>query len=92
MFQRDGLTPQMIVDGSKEQVGGDFARKCKEAGCYLKQTEPCSPCHNSAEGGIKELKRGVGHKMLKARPPKRLWDGFVKLELYLRSHAAQNIY
>ena len=36
MFQIDGVTPRMIFDGSKEQVGGDFARKCKEAGCCLK--------------------------------------------------------
>ena len=32
MFQRDGVPPQMIVDGSKEQVEGDFARKCKKYG------------------------------------------------------------
>ena len=38
MFQRDGVLPQIIFDGSKEKVGGDFARKCKEDGCYLKQT------------------------------------------------------
>ena len=33
MFQRDGVPPRMIVDGSKEQVEGDFARECKEYGC-----------------------------------------------------------
>ena len=29
MFQRDWVPPLMIVDGSKEQVKGDFERKCK---------------------------------------------------------------
>ena len=53
MFQRDGVPPRMIVDGFKEQVVGDFARRFKECGCYLKQTEPYSPWQNSAEGGIK---------------------------------------
>ena len=62
----------MIVDGSKEQMGGDFARKCKESGCYLKQTKPYYAWQNAAEGVINELKRGSGRKMLEARSPKRL--------------------
>ena len=56
---------------------GDFAHNCKEAGCYLKQTEPYSPWQKSVEGGIKELNRDSGHKMLKARSPKILWDDCV---------------
>ena len=32
LFQRYGVLPRMIVDGSKGQVEHDFARKCKEAG------------------------------------------------------------
>ena len=72
MFHRDGVPPWIIVDGSKDQLEGDFARKCKEYGCYLKQTEPYSPCQNAAEGGIKELKRDSGFKMLKTISPKRL--------------------
>ena len=31
----------------------------------LKKTESYSPWHNSAEGGIKDLKIGAGRKMLK---------------------------
>ena len=45
-----------------------------------------------AEGGIKELKRGAGRKMLKARSPKILWGYCVELELYVSSHPAHNIY
>ena len=32
-FQRDGMPLACIVDRSKEQVEGDFRRKCKEASC-----------------------------------------------------------
>ena len=43
MFHRDDVPPSMAVDVLKEQVEGDFSRKCKEDGCYLKQTDPYSP-------------------------------------------------
>ena len=82
----------MIVDGSKEQVECDFARKCKKAGCYLEQSKPCSPWENSDEGGIEDLKRGDGCNMLKSGSPKRLWDDCVEIELYVRLHTAHNIY
>ena len=32
LFQRDGVPPKMIVDGSKEQTMGNFKRKVAEAG------------------------------------------------------------
>ena len=71
---------------------GDFSLNCKEAGCYLKQTEPYSPWQNAADGGITYLKRGAGRKMLKDRSSKILWDDCVGLELYVRYHTAHNIY
>ena len=40
LFQRYGVPPKMIVDGSKEQNLGDFKRKVEEAGCHLRQMEP----------------------------------------------------
>jgi hypothetical protein len=43
LFQReDGVPPtSMVMDGSsKEQLHGDFCRKCCEANCHVKQTEP----------------------------------------------------
>ena len=44
-----------------------------------------------AEVGIKELKRGAGRKILKARSPQRLWDHCVELESYVRSNTSHNI-
>ena len=70
----------------------DFACKHKEAGYSLKQTDPYFTWQNVTEGGIKELKRSAGRKMLKARSPKRLWDDYLELESYARSHTSYNIY
>ena len=92
LFQRDGVPPTCIVDGSKEQVQGDFLRKLKEASCQFKQTEPYSPWQNAAEGAIRELKKGAGRKMIKARSPKRLWDDCLELEAYIRSNTVHDIF
>jgi hypothetical protein len=53
VFARDGVPNTMIVDGALEQVQGDFKRKCREADCRLKQTEPYMPWSNAAEGVIR---------------------------------------
>ena len=82
----------MIFDGLKDQAEGYFSRKCKEYGCYLKQTELYSTRQNATEGSIKDTKRGAGRKMLKNRSQKRLWDYCVELESHIRSHTAHNIY
>ena len=82
----------MIFDGLKDQAEGYFSRKCKEYGCYLKQTELYYPRQNATEGSIKYTKRGAGRKMLKNRSPKRLWEDCVELESYILYHTAHNIY
>ena len=92
LFQRDGVPPACIVDGSKEQAEGDFRRKCKEASCQLKQIKPYSPWQNAAEGAIRELKKGAGRKMIKRRSPKKLWDDCLELEGYIRSNTAHDIF
>ena len=88
LFQRDGVPPKMISDGSKEQNLGVFKRKVTEAGCHLRQTEPESPWQMAAEGGIRELKRGSGINMTKMKSPKVLWDDCLELESYTRSNTA----
>jgi hypothetical protein len=40
LFCRDGVPPNMIMDGAKTQIKGEFRRKCNEAGTGIKQTEP----------------------------------------------------
>ena len=92
LLKRDGVPPSCIMDGSKEQVGGAFKKKLSQAGCRLMQTEPYSPWQNAAESAIRELKRGVGRKMVKTGSPKKLWDHCIELEALIRSHTALDIY
>ena len=92
LFARDGVPNKMIMDGAKEQIMGEFRRKCREADCHVRQTEPYTPWSNAAEGVIRELKKGVARKMLETKAPKRLWDDCLELEAYIRSHTAHDIY
>jgi hypothetical protein len=92
MFKRDSVPPEMILDGSKEQVKGAFRRKLKEVNCHLHVTEPYSPWQQAAEGCIRELKQGVSCKMIKTGAPKRLWDHCIEFEGLTHSHTANDIY
>jgi hypothetical protein len=56
MFKQDSVPPEMILDGSKEQVKGAFKHKLKEVNCHLRVTEPYFPWQQAAEGCISELK------------------------------------
>ena len=75
----------MIMNGSKEQNLGDFARKLRDTGCHRKQIEPHSSRLNLYEGEIRELKRGSTRKMLKKNVPKKLLDHCLDLESKIRS-------
>jgi hypothetical protein len=52
LFARDGVPNVMVMDGAKEQTLGDFRRKCREASCHIRQTEPHSPWMNMAENAV----------------------------------------
>mmetsp|Transcript_37601 Transcript_37601/g.53010 ORF Transcript_37601/g.53010 Transcript_37601/m.53010 type:complete len:1380 (-) Transcript_37601:246-4385(-) len=92
MFKRDGVPMNMIVDGSREQVAGDFKRKCIEADCRIKQLEPHSQWANAAEASIRELKKASARKQAKMRSPKKLWDHSIELEAFIRSHTVNSCY
>ena len=70
LFQREGVPPSIVMDGSKEQTLGKFRHKLVDASCQMKQTEPYSPWQNAAEREIKELKKGSGRKMLTSGAPR----------------------
>ena len=57
LFRREGIAPEMVMDVTKEQTLGDFARKLKEADCHKRPIEPYSPWMNAAESCIREIKR-----------------------------------
>jgi hypothetical protein len=44
------------------------------------------------EGGVQELKKGVGRQMIRAGCPKRCWDGCIVREAYVRSHTVLAIF
>jgi hypothetical protein len=92
LFHCDGVPPNMVLDGSKEQTKGDFIRKLREADCHARQTEPYSPWQQAAEGCIGELKPGVSCKMIKTGSPRVLWDNCIELEVLIRSLTSTNVY
>jgi hypothetical protein len=44
------------------------------------------------EGGVRELKRGVGRQMLRSGCPKRFWDECIIREAYVRAHTSLDIF
>ena len=54
LFRHEGVPPEMIMDGSKEQNLGDFSHKIRDAGCHRKKIEPHSPWINLCEGKMCE--------------------------------------
>jgi hypothetical protein len=92
LFHRDGLPNVTVMDGDKVQTEGQFRRKLRDAGCHMKQTEPHTQSSNMGEGGVRELKRGVGRQMLRSGCPERLWDDCIIREVYMRSHTSLDIF
>jgi hypothetical protein len=70
LFHRDGVTNFMVMDGAKAKVEGEFRIKLCDAGCHIKQAEPHTQSSNMGEGAVRELKKGVGRKILRYGCPK----------------------
>ena len=47
-FKQYGVSPNMVLDASKEQNLGLFKKKCQEADFHIKQIEPYYPCQLQA--------------------------------------------
>ena len=79
-----------MCNNAREMVQVKFYQKLKDAAYHLKQLEPYTSWSNAAEREreIKELKKGAGHKLLRSRAPKLLWDDCLELEAYVRSNTA----
>jgi hypothetical protein len=92
MLKHEGIPPKMILDGSKEQVKGNFRHKLKEVNCHMRVTEPYSPWQQAAEGCIRELKSEVSRKMIRTGAPKLLWDHCIELEGLICPHTTDDIY
>jgi hypothetical protein len=75
LFRRDGVPNVMVMDGAKAQVQCDFRRKYRDAGYNTKQTEPYTAKSNlgEGEGGVHELKQGMGWEILLSGCPNHCW-------------------
>jgi hypothetical protein len=91
LFPEEGVPNTMISDDAPELHAGEFRRKCRQAGCYCKETEPYLPWSNRAEGTIRELKRATRRAMLKTQSPKQLWDYCIELQAKICSNTAHDI-
>jgi hypothetical protein len=92
LFHRDGSPNVMVMDGAKAQIQEDFRRKLREVRFHINQADPHTPKSDAAEGSIRELKRGVGRKMVRYGAPKRLWDDCLVREAYVRSPTVLDIF
>ena len=92
LFSHEGVPKTLIMDGVREEAMGEFRQKARQADCQVKQTEPYSPCQNTAKATIKELKKGTGRKMIRTGSPKVLWDNCSELEAKIQSSTASNIF
>ena len=64
-FNRDGVSPKMVMDGSNEEKIGSFRKKYQEADFHINKTEPYFSWKLQAEGTIRELKKGAYSKMVR---------------------------
>jgi hypothetical protein len=69
-----GVPKELVSDGAKAETQGDFYKVIQEYRIKQRTTEPYSPWQNRAEGGIREIKRGIRRATHRAQSPKRLWD------------------
>ncbi|KAL7474823.1 hypothetical protein ACHAW6_000772 [Cyclotella cf. meneghiniana] len=83
LFAQEDAPSKMIVDGAKEMRLREFARKCKEARCYLWGTEPYSAW---------ELKKGAARKPTWSGAPRRLWCFALEYKSYVHLHTAHDIF
>ena len=92
IFKQDGVPPNVVVDDSKYQTLGKFAKKVREADCHLVATEPYSPWMQAAERCIKKTNLVSSRKMLKSGCPNPLWGHCIDLEALISSHTDLDIY
>ena len=91
LFHWGGVLPDIVYDNAKETIHVKFNRKIKEASCHSWEMEPFTSWSNAATREMKEQKKGSGKKLIKSSTPKKLWDGCLELESYIRSNTAHGI-
>ena len=89
-FRLVGIPAALIPDNAKELTLGNFLKTAKRYGCPITPVESYTPDANSAEDGIKELKRMFERKMLEKAAPGEVWDWCVEWCALVRCFTALN--
>ncbi len=87
-----GIPSELLTDDARELVGGKWKQVSSDYQIRHNLAEPYSQFQNRAEGGIRELKRGVNRAMQKANAPKRLWDFCAEHQAEIRSLTATDLW
>ena len=87
-----GMPTTFVMDNSLEQTKGEFKRIARSYGCRIHQLDTYSPWQNTAEDGIRELKKGSGRTMVSKHVPSVLWDHCYEWEAKILSHTARSHY
>jgi hypothetical protein len=88
LFHRYGFLNVVVMDGFKAQTEGELRRRLRDTGCHTKQMDPHTKYSNMGEGGVRELKIGVGRQILCSGCPKRFCDVGIIREAYVISHTS----
>jgi hypothetical protein len=92
LFHRDGVHNVIDMDGSKAQNEGALRSKLRDVGFHIKKTEPHTKSSNMGADGVRELKRGVGRKIMRSGCPNLLWDDCIIMEAYVKAHNYLDIF
>ena len=87
-----GVPPNLITDGHPVLTEGQFARKARGDGSYLRTTEPYTWKQNLAEARQRELKRIHQRAVLATNSPTYLWDHCLVLQTAIRNNTTVDIY
>ena len=52
LFKNDGVTSNIVMDGSREQIMGKFKEACQDATVQVQQLEYNTPWANRSEGAV----------------------------------------
>ena len=75
--------------------GPPLIHELKEANCHmwtkLNQTEPNLPWYNTAEGVIREPKKGSSRQIIRTGSPNKIWDHDLRQQALIQPHTYNSI-
>ena len=84
LFNNDGVSSKIVVDGAREQVMGKFKEDCQDATFQVQELKYNTPWANRDEGAVRENKGAARCAMKKSDFPAKLWDYCAELKAKIR--------